>query len=346
MNNIKSSARGHGGYGWKYGLIDLSSNMNPLGTPKELIYLIEEAVEQSHYSHYPTELGDELREALASYEGIDPSMTYVFNGATEALQMLIMHLRPRRVVIPIPNYSDYIRISRLVNTEIVLTEYWNLGSLSDLILDKITTGTVFMLSNPNSPMGYLIHRDELLSLAEEIKRQGSLVIVDESFMDFVKDNQSLIKYVDEYENIIVVKSYTKFLAIPGLRIGAVYTRINIEDLVPTWPTNSIVEYAVSRFMNHAHEFRELTVNYVYEERSRVFNALRELNINYYDSSTHYFVIKHRPSLGDDLLKFNFLIRDLSNIPPLSKGYFRVSIRSVDIDNEFLNALSKVIQIKH
>ena len=343
---MKTSARGHGGYGWKYGLIDLSSNMNPLGAPKALIDLIKEAVEQAHYSHYPTELGDELREALASYEDADPNVAYVFNGATEALQILIMHLRPRRVIIPIPNYSDYIRISRLVDTEIVLAEYWNLSPLSDLIMGKVVPSTVFVLSNPNSPMGYLIHRDELLSLAEGIKKQGGLLIVDESFMDFVKNEQSLIKYVDEHENIIVVKSYTKLLAIPGLRVGAVYTRANIADLVPTWPINSIAEYAVSRFMNHANEFRELTVNYVGEERRRVFNALRELNINYYDSSTHYFIIKHQPNLGDELLKLNFLIRDLSNIPPLSKGYFRISIRSVDIDDEFLNALSKVIQIKH
>lgn len=164
-------------------------------------------------------------------------------------------------------------------------------------------------------------------------------------MDFVKSNESLIRDSLRYDNVFVVKSYTKFLAIPGLRVGAVYTKANIEDLVPTWPVNSIAEYAVSRYMKHARGFRELTIKYVEEERSRVLNSLRSLGISYYESTTHYFVIRHQPWLNEELLKRGFLIRDLSNVPPLTKGYFRVSIRSMDINNEFLNALLKVMQIK-
>ena len=346
MGGIASGARGHGGYGWRYGLIDMSSNMNPLGTPRELIELIRECVNDNCYSHYPTELGDELRESLAAFEGVEPSLTYVFNGATEALQLLFMHLRPKRVVIPIPNYSDYLRLGRLVNSEVRLAEYWGRDDLTNLIMNEAVPGTVVILSNPNSPMGYLIGRDQLLVIAEELGRRGSVLIVDESFMDFVGDNQSLIRDVQQYDNVYVVKSYTKFLAIPGLRVGAMYTRNNIEELVPTWPVNSIAEYAVSRYMKRAHEFRELTIKYVEEEKGRLLNSLKGLGIDIYESKTHYFVIRHEPWFGEELLKHGFLIRDLSNIPPLTKGYFRISIKSTDVDNKFLSTLHGIIQIKH
>ena len=346
MDSITSGARGHGGYGWRYGLIDMSSNMNPLGTPGELIELIRECVNNGCYSHYPTELGDELREALSTFEGVEPGITYVFNGATEALQLLFMNLRPRRVVIPIPNYSDYLRLGRLVNSEVRLIEYWGRDDLASLIINEAGPGTVVILSNPNSPMGYLIGRDQLLVIAEELGRRGSVLIVDESFMDFVGDNQSLIRDAQQYDNVYVVKSYTKFLAIPGLRVGAVYTRNDIGELVPTWPVNSIAEYAVSRYMGRAREFRELTIKYVEEERDRLINSLKELGISVYESRTHYFVMKHEPWLGEELLKHGILIRDLSNIPPLTRGYFRVSIRGVDVDNKFLSALLRVMQIKY
>ncbi len=346
MTTAASRARGHGGYGWRYGLIDMSSNMNPLGTPRELIELIREGVNNGHYAHYPTELGDELREALASFEGVGPEITYVFNGATEALQLLLMHIRPRRVVMPIPNYSDYMRLARLINSEVRHVEYWGHGDLAGLLMAEAGPGTAVVLSNPNSPMGYLIGRDQLLMIAEELRRRGGVLIIDESFMDFVEASESLIRDVQGLDNVFIVKSYTKFLAIPGLRVGAAYAGIDIGDLVPTWPVNSIAEYAVSRYMGRAREFRELTIKYVKEERNRLLNSLRELGIEAYESKTHYFMVRHEPWLGEELMRHGILIRDLSNIPPLTRGYFRVSIRDVKVDNEFLNVLLGITQIKH
>ncbi|MFB6469640.1 MAG: pyridoxal phosphate-dependent aminotransferase [Vulcanisaeta sp. AZ3] len=343
--NEDMNTRGHGGFGWKHGLIDLSSNINPLGPPGELMELIKEATEQAQYTHYPTELGNDLREGLAKYEGVDSSLTYVFNGATEALQLLIMYLRPRRIVMPIPNYSDYGRIAKLMNIELTTLEYWGSGDLVEKIHNKLVRGAMVIISNSNSPMGYLIQRNELLEMAEELVRYDGLLLVDESFMDFVKDEQSLIKDIDQHENIIVVKSYTKFLAIPGLRVGAAYSKIDIEDLVPTWPINSIAEYAVSKYMKHAAEFRKNTITFINTERNKVLRTLEDLGINYYPSVTHYFVIKHEPWLNDELMKRGFLIRELSNIPPLTKGYFRFSLRESNINDAFLNALRETTLIK-
>ncbi len=339
------SGRGHGGFGWRYGLIDLSSNVNPLGAPRELLDLVREAVEQGHFLHHPTELGDELREALAQYEGVGVDVTYVFNGASEALQLLTMYIRPRRVVIPIPNYGDYARMANLVGAGVELIEYWGSGDLLGKVLGKVMPNSLLVLSNPNTPMGYLISRDELLALLDELGRRGAVVIVDESFMDFVEDEQSLVRECVRYENLIVVKSYTKFLAVPGLRVGAVYAKTDLEDLVPTWPINSITEYAVSRYMRHARAFRERTVAYVKEERARVLKALDSLGIQYYDSTTHYFVIRHEPWLDQELRKRKILIRDLSNTPPLTKGYFRISLRSREVNDELIRALTEIKQIK-
>ncbi|GGI83033.1 class I and II aminotransferase [Vulcanisaeta souniana JCM 11219] len=324
----------------------MSSNMNPLGAPRELIELIRRGVDEEHYAHYPTELGDELRMALAEYEGVNYGVTYVFNGATEALQVLIMWLRPGHIIIPIPNYSDYLRLSQLVNARIELVEYWGHDGILDTLLNRLGPNALLILSNPNSPMGYLVKRDYLLMLVEELRRCGGILIVDESFMDFVRNRESLIRDSLSYDNVFVVKSYTKFLAIPGLRVGAIYTKADIEHLVPTWPVNSIAEYAVSKYMKQANGFRESTISYIENEKARLTKVLNELGINYYDSVTHYLVIRHQPWLGEELLKLNFLIRDLSNVPPLTRGFFRVSIRSRDINDLFLNALSRVIQIKH
>ncbi|WP_069807496.1 pyridoxal phosphate-dependent aminotransferase [Vulcanisaeta thermophila] len=338
-------ARGHGGYGWREGLLDFSTNINPLGTPGDLVLLIKEAVDKGAYSHHPTELGDELRSAVARYEGVDEDLVYVFNGATEALQLIIMHLRPRALCTLIPNYTDYLRIARLLGIPTKLIEYWGSSSLRPGIARDCGEGSVLVLSNPNTPLGYLIGAGELMELINEAEGAGVNVIIDESFMDFTSPGSSLIGRVWEFRNLVVVKSYTKFLAIPGLRVGAAFTRMGIEDLVPTWPVNSIAEYAVSRYLPRAHEFREETVNFVLREGRRLLESLMNLGLEVIKSKTHYLTFRGAPGLWAELRKHGILIRDLSNVPPLGPGYFRVSLRSPSQNDLLIKALSDALGSK-
>jgi len=321
------------------GLLDFSSNLNPLGAPRELRRLISEAVERGEYLHHPTVDGSELKDALTKYEGVSHDIVHVFSGATEAIQLLLMHTRPRRIIVPIPNYSDYIRLAKLVGSSLVLREYMG-GSLISA-LHGLPNDSLVVISNPNTPLGYLVDIDELLSLASELSRRNGVLLVDESFIDFTSAESILRRLPD---NTIVVKSYTKFLSIPGLRVGALFANIDLRMLDPPWPVNSIAEYALSRYMPRAGEFRELTVNYIREELPRVISALEELGIHVLKTRTHYFVIKHDPELGNSLVKLGILIRDLRDSPGLGEGYFRIAIKSRNENDVLIRGLVTLTKI--
>lgn len=340
------SFRGHGGGGWKEGLLDFSTNINPLGTPKELTLFIRNAVEQGVYSHHPSELGDDLRESIAKYEGTDEGLVYVFNGATEALQLIMMYLRPRVFCTVVPNYTDYFRIARLIGINAKTTEYWGSHHINEDFIKECGANSMLVVSNPNTPLGYLMEPDDLLSIisiAEELKMY---VLVDESFMDFVEPGKSLINKTRELRNLIIVKSYTKFLAIPGLRVGAAFSSIDLEDLVPTWPVNSITEYAVSKYLPKALDFREETLGFIGREGRRVLNEMESLGIEIFKSRTHYFTFKGHPNLWIELKKRGVLIRDLSNVQSLGPGFFRFSLRKPQDNDELIKALMDIVRVKN
>ncbi|WP_238140802.1 aminotransferase class I/II-fold pyridoxal phosphate-dependent enzyme, partial [Streptococcus suis] len=88
-------------------------------------------------------------------------------------------------------------------------------------MEKLSSGDLVLICNPNNPTGTLVPTDTLLLVAEFLRQKGAYLVLDEAFMDFVLDNDaySMVAHLKDYQNVIVVRSLTKFYAIPGLRLG-------------------------------------------------------------------------------------------------------------------------------
>ncbi|MEZ0320109.1 MAG: aminotransferase class I/II-fold pyridoxal phosphate-dependent enzyme [Pyrobaculum sp.] len=214
----------HGGTSWaEREVLDFSDNLNPLGPPQKFLELIREAVERRVYLKFPANLAEEV---LSEYEGVDVTL---FDGATEALEVVLSSLRPKRLLLPWPTYSDYVRIARAFGLEVVT------GELEELAR-RAGPRDVVILCNPNNPTGALFRRDQVLELNRALSLRGASLVADESFLDFVDEESAA-------PDVLVVKSYGKILAVPGLRLGAILGDIN-PDLKPPWRVNSIADYAL------------------------------------------------------------------------------------------------------
>lgn len=287
----------HGGSSWATpNPLDFSDNLNPLGPPRALLDLIAEAVERGVHLWFPAHLAEET---LSQYEGVEVT---AFNGATEALLAVLVSLRPKRLLLPWPTYGDYERIGRHIGVDVVK------GPLSSLV-ETAGNGDVLILCNPNNPTGDLMRRDELLDLDRALRARGAYLVVDESFIDFVKAESAA-------PDVLVVKSYGKILAVPGLRIGAALGRIKGEVKAP-WRLNSVADYALFHLGSDAlKRHREATRAYVASEAPRVMSRLAAC-AEVHSSVLHFFVAKLS---AEPRVK----VRPLDDLG--MRGYYRISIK--------------------
>ncbi|MEZ0320039.1 MAG: aminotransferase class I/II-fold pyridoxal phosphate-dependent enzyme [Pyrobaculum sp.] len=255
----------HGGSTWADPpTLDFSDNSNPLGPPSGLEEAVEEAGRKKTYLKFPAHLAEEV---LTQYEGI---RVVVFNGATEALTAALIRLKPRRMVVPWPNYIDYLRVAHLLGVPALRAGPEEAGE-----------GDVVVMSNPNNPLGTYLKRDEVLDLAAQLRRRGARLLVDESFIDFAGGETAA-------PDVPVVKSYGKLLAAPGLRVGAWLGDVPQEAAAP-WRINSVADYAIYALGAEAlKKHRDKTAAYVREETPRVIKAVSRC-VEARPSDVHFFV---------------------------------------------------------
>ncbi|MEQ8753231.1 MAG: threonine-phosphate decarboxylase CobD [Coleofasciculus sp. G1-WW12-02] len=205
-----------------------------------------------------------------------------------------------------------------------------------------------LLNNPHNPTGQLWDTASLLPYLE----QFALVVVDEAFMDFLPpaQQQSLIPWVQDYPNLVILRSLTKFYSLPGLRLG--YAIAHPERLQrwqqwrDPWSVN-VLAVAAGRAVVQDQAFQQQTWDWLPAARSHLFQGLSSLpGLHPYPSAANFLLVRSEYScsqLQEHLLKHHrILIRDCLSFPELGDGYFRVAIRT-QVDNQrLLDALKTFI----
>lgn len=355
----------HGGNVWIYGgpskVLDFSSNMNPLGPPKLLTDSLIEAIEENIFSYYPEPTYTSLKESISILLNVNCNMIEVFNGASEALFQLAYMFNPSSFVLTPPSFIEYWRIAESLNRRIYEVKYSDMDSsyIFDVdgvikTLNRIRNGLIYVC-NPNNPTGTLTARKSVEEIVLEASRRSIQVIVDESFMDFTRDNQSVIELVESYENLHVVKSLTKIFASLGLRLGLlVSSRVkDVGRFIVPWRVNILTSYAFSKLLqdlNYVNNYIDKSRRVIFEEVSKFIPILKDLGMNPYSTSVNFILVKlpfrvSSTALTETLaLRYGMLVRDASTIPGLDKSYIRISVRRSDDNLKLMKALGEVLGV--
>ena len=216
----------------KYGLdknkiTSFSANVNPLGISPVLREKLRENVDC--IERYPDREYRTLKTAIADYLNCHTNNIMVGNGTTELISLFIGIASPRRAIIVGPTYSEY---ERCVNIAGGKTSYFPLRedngfSLDmDLLCERITPDTdLIILCSPNNPTGTSVKRSDMRKLLDVAKERSCYVMVDETYIEFCDDEKELtaIPLVESHNNIVILRSTSKFFACPGLRLGYAIT---------------------------------------------------------------------------------------------------------------------------
>jgi len=328
-------------------VIDFSASINPLGLPKGVRSVLSRAHES--VIHYPDPEAKSLTSALAGYLNVSEENILAGNGSMELIYLIAQALNPMTTAIFAPTFSEYERAARCVNSKISFIE---LNEKKLFVPDASCPERqdLLFLCNPNNPTGNLILEDP-----SSIKRyKAGLIVVDESFMDFVDDEKkhTLLKQAARLQNIIVLRTFTKFFALAGLRIGYLVAHKEIIRKLKAyripWSVNVLSQEAGEAALRDK-DYIKRTRLIVGREREFLLKGLKAIGgLRPYPSVANFILVKiEKDLLGaaelkEKLIRKGILIRDCANFKGLSNKYFRVAVRLGAENLKLLAALRQVV----
>ena len=343
-------------------ILDFSASISPLGPPKSAISAIHAHL--GNLTYYPDPDYRELRAALGQLHLLPPEWILPGNGSAELLTWAGWDLaKLAATALVTPAFGDYWRTLKAFDAKVLECPLFGQGESNSIcsVLDvqlpiqnlsrslarakiKNRHECGLLLNNPHNPSGYLFLRETILPYLE----QFALVVVDEAFMDFLPpiQEQSLISLVQKYQNLVILRSLTKFYSLPGLRLG--YAIAHPDRLQrwqarrDPWPINTLAAAAAVAVVQDT-EFQQQTWAWLPPARKQLFQGLAQVPYLQPLESAANFLLVHSeqsaPELQQRLLQDNqILIRDCLSFPELGDRYFRVAVRSNTENERLVQAL--------
>ena len=197
-------------------IIKLNTNENPYG-PSPMVRKMISELDPDLFRRYPDARASELVDTLAAYHNVKPEQVFVGVGSDDVLGMCFMTFfnSDKEIIFPDITYSFY-----PVWAEMMRIPYKVIPLNDNFVIDseeyKIPNGGI-VIANPNAPTSILLEREKVIDIISS--NPDSIVIVDEAYIDFAPNGSSVIDMVDTYDNLIVVRTYSKSRSMAGMRIG-------------------------------------------------------------------------------------------------------------------------------
>jgi len=330
-------------------ILDFSASINPLGPPESLRAVVGRTLGQ--IVHYPDPECDELVRTLAAIDGVSAEEIVVGNGSTEILHALARAADRDLAVIPVPSYSDYADASRLAGMEVETLELAESAGFAldwDDLRKALRGNEVVFLARPNNPTGHAFDSEDFRRFAAEYP--DTLFVVDEAFAAFVEATESPAKR--PAANVVVLRSLTKFYAIPGLRLGVAIAPVElatrIRAQIPPWSVNTLAQavgVAALQDTRYAKETRQC----VTREREQLQAGLSAIaGLHVYPGCANFLLVRldHNgmaaATLAERLLQERIAIRVCENFDGLDKRFFRVAVREGADNRRLVDALSAIL----
>jgi histidinol-phosphate aminotransferase len=326
------------------GVVKLASNENPFGPSPKALEAI--AKESKNLQIYPDQKSILLREALSKKLGIPDDCIICGNGSDDIMQILgATYLNPGdEVIISKNTFSLYELVARIFDGKMVFVNLKDFALNLEGIAAAITGKTkMIFLTNPNNPTGTIFSANEFDSFLKKVPG-NIIVVVDEAYAEFVESKAfpDTIKYVKEGKNVVILRTFSKFYGLAGLRIG--YGIARAELVKPMFRTK--MPFNVNRLAQAGaiaalgdKEFLDKTYNNNSEGKKYLSAELDKLGLEYKKTESNFIFINLKRSADEvfiQMMKNGVIIRPLTSFG-LPQA-IRVSIGTKEQNEKFVKAL--------
>lgn len=323
-------------------IVSLASNENPFGPPPSAIESIKKYAGKVNRYPSPEDIKN-TTEAISTYTGIKESNIVLGNGSDEIIEtaMKVFIDKGDEVLIPTPSFSYYEVVSRIFNAKPIKVPRdpqfdLNLGRILKKTRDR--TKIIFICS-PNNPTGNTVHKKEL----ERLLKTGKIIILDEAYVEFSK--ASYIDLINKWDNLIVLRTFSKAFGMAGLRIGyGAMTGDLSKRFEGVSPPFSIASPALkgAAAALECREFIDKTINKIKKERERL---KKEIPFKTYPSEGNFLFVDVNPLsatyICEKLMEKGVIVRDCSPMVGEDSNFIRVTVGKKEENNKLLKAMNSI-----
>ena len=277
--------------------IRLDANESFIDTDTEAL---KKAVEGVKINRYPDPYAEKLIDAYSDFYGVDPNLVTAGNGSDELISIITACFLQsgEKVLCLTPDFSMYAFYSSLYELNVLtIDKEPDLTINIDKVIEKVNVEGIraVLFSNPCNPTSLGLDKESVIRL---IKSVNSLVILDEAYMDFWGEENSLLKNTAEYDNLIVLRTCSKALGMAGLRLGfAVSCAVITEKLRAAkspYNVNAITQQTAEYFLRGKEEMNR-RIRACQRAKNELYNALIKADLPFaqviYPSVTNFVFIK-------------------------------------------------------
>jgi threonine-phosphate decarboxylase len=331
-------------------IMDMSSNMNPLGPPPDLVVFLKKNI--NTMAALPEVDANRTVNMFAERYRIAPEQVLAGNGTTQFIYSIPRILNTKKALIFGPTYADYADACAVHHIPYdYATANASVSFNHDIqAASKQINGhdTVF-ICNPNNPTGNIIPATDLKQLCNSHGHVN--FVIDESYLMFADQSGTRSMIGSALPNVMILNSMSKFFTIPGLRIGFLISSPKIINkfrpyLLP-WSVNSLAQTAVQYLMEQraqVEKFTENTIKFIAREKHILFETFKNSSVIKLFPSTTGFILAElygnltADSLCNHLAQDRILIRNCDNFSGLSDRFVRFSLKTDDINRRFAKKL--------
>lgn len=324
-------------YSGKIGIF-LDANENPFGS-----------ITESNYNRYPDPYQHELKEELSKIKGVPINQIFLGNGSDEAIDLLFRAFcnpgKDNVILLP-PTYGMY-AVSASIND----VEVRNVSLTSDFHLqpEKILSAAdqnskILFICSPNNPSGNTFKRNEIEFL---IKNFSGLVVIDEAYVDFM-DEESFVKDLETYPNLLVMQTFSKAWGLASLRLGMAYASKDLIGILnkikPPYNISGLTQNTVMKAIRNQDKLKEM-IQKIKEERTFLQVELEKIHKveKVYPSAANFLLVKipHADKIYEKLIEEKVIVRNRSKVQ-LCENSLRITVGTKTENQVLLEKLKALI----
>lgn len=305
--------------------------------------LIKDIGDDFYLNLYPDDNYTQLKEAIVNYIGCKIENISVGNGSSELLDLCVKtFVDTNELILSLdPTFSMYSIYAKIVNSRYIGAGEGNDFTINvDDVIKSIEENDpkLTIICNPNNPTGTTIKRDDVLRI---VKSTDNVVIVDEAYMEF--SNESVVDEIENYDNLIVVKTMSKAFSMAGIRTGYLIANEElvktIEKVRPPYNLNSISALLATKALKQKDKMLSYVEN-LKVEREKIYEKLLDMGVKAYKSGANFVFFSSKvDNLAEKLIDNDVLIRKFGG---KLDNYYRVTVGSPKENETFLDAMKKIV----
>ena len=322
----------------KSDIIDLATNENYYGYDLKILNNeFDSAINELNMFKYGPDFHQELITAYGKYLNVDKNLILPGPGSESIIKIIIDALSDKNVLLLDQDFYRYEEFVKTCKREKITIE--TNENMYDNIIEKANKDDVelMFISNPNNPLGYLHKEENLLKILDNVK---AYVVIDEAYFEY--SNTTMIKYLDKYDNLIILKTLSKAWGLAGLRVGFAIANKKIKDYLYAVQGPFSVSVASATIAAKVLEHPEIMAKMVsktIQQREKLMTYLKQYSfLEVLESYTNFIYVKYDKAkeLQAKLLDSKILVNSFS-----SNG-LRITVGSEAHVNQLIEVLDKIL----